>query len=884
MTRRMTHFAIISTLVLAVVAVVLVLLLRWVAVHELAQQTLNNHQVLARTLSASHRALIHPLLTSEAGLSAEALAAGALVKRADDVLVEPLHGMRVSRIKIYTPGGRVVYSTEAAQIGEESPDNHSVVAAMRGESESEIIHSDSFNTSDGVIEDRDLVETYVPIRDGDKGPIIGVFEIYSDVTPLLEQIDRTQTSVAAGVLVALGSFYALALILFRRTDSELQHEQATTSRYLEELEAARAHLEERVEERTREVTLSEQRFRDVADAAGEYIWEVDRQGRFIYVSDRVESVLGYTPEELMGRTPVELMPPEDAERVRALFDAPGAVESFVNHEHRSLTKSGEIAWLSVSGVPILDADGKIVGHRGANFDITARKQDERQLLMLSQALEQSVESILICDLDGRLEYVNPSFTRNSGFSAEESIGRTPAILKSGEMPSEVYTDLWRTISAGGTWSGELYNRRKDGTLYWDDVKVSPIRDVDGEITHYLATQTNVTERKRRERALRDSEERLRAIMESTLEGIISIDTDGDIETCNPAAETLFGYGQGELIGLNVELLMPEPHRSRHRGYIERYLRTGDAKIIGVGARELTGQRRDGSLFPMDLSVSKMSQAGAAKFVGVVRDLTERKRAEEEIENTRQRYFHREKMAAIGQLAAGIIHEVGNPVAAIHGAVETIRMTLSEQAESGPGTGALPDVRVGLDLLARQVGRLTEITREVSEVATPRVSEWQWLNLNDVVRSTAQLLRYDPRLAGIELELDLDGQLPAVFGSPDQLTQVIFNLLVNAEDACSDLPTGKGLIRVVTRPDKSGIQLSVEDNGSGMDEQALSMAFEAYFTTKTSGAGLGLGLSLCRSIIAEHGGTCSIASVPGKGTTVKVDLPLNVPVEVESDLQ
>jgi nitrogen fixation negative regulator NifL len=884
MTRRLYRFALISTAALVAVTVVLALLLRWVAVRELQEQSLDSHLALVRTLSASHSALIRPLLESEAALSNEALAASAEVQRLDDVLVVPLQGMKVVRIKIYSPAGRVVYSTEPGQIGEQAPDNHSVLAAREGHSDSEIIHRETFNTSDGVIEHRDLVESYVPIQLDPSGPLVGVFELYSDITPLLGRIDRTQTSITIGVLAVLGCFYVLALILFRRTDRDLQQEHAIAGRYLAELEQARLGLEERVAERTREVAESEQRFRDVADAAGEYIWEVDQAGRFTYLSDRVKAVLGYTPEELIGRTPTDFMPDEDAARVRALFSEPEAQGTFVNHEHRSYAKSGDLVWLSVSGVPMHDADGRVIGHRGANFDITTRKHAERQVLMLSHALEQSVESILICDRDGRIEYVNASFTRNSGYSAEEAIGQTPAILKSGETGAEVYAELWRTISVGHTWNGELYNRAKDGTHYWDDVTISPVRDGQGKLSHYLATQINISERKRRQMALRDSEERLRAIMESTVEGIITIDGEGTIEMCNPAAEALFGYAPGELIGRNVETLAPEPHRSRHRGYIERYLRTGEARIVGVGAREMEGQHKSGSVLPIDLSVSEMLQGGSRKFVGVVRDLTARKRAEEELENTRQRYFHREKIAAIGQLAAGIIHEVGNPVAAIHGAVESMRMSLIDDVKPGPDRAVSGEVRELLDTLAQQVSRLTDITREVSEVATPRVSEWQWLDLNEIVRGAVRLLRYDPRLDGIALDLDLDSQLPAVFGSPDQLTQVIFNLLVNAEDACEGLGKGKGVIRVETRPGEAGVRMYVCDNGFGMDDPALARAFEAYFTTKDSGDGLGLGLSLCRSIVAEHGGTCSIASSPAKGTTVTVDLPLNVPVDLRAGAQ
>jgi nitrogen fixation negative regulator NifL len=874
----MHRFALVSTLGLALMAVVLAMLLRWVAVRELEAQTLASHKVLARTLSTSHAELIAPLIEASHSLSVEALATSAEVQELNQVLIEPLRGMTVVRIKIYTPAGRLVYSTEADQIGEQSTHDFARELAIEGAAESKIIHRDTFNTSDGIIENRDLVETYVPLRRSLTAPVEGVFELYSDVTPLLKQIDRTQSAITVGVLAVLGGFYAVVLILFRRTDRELQREQDTTHRYLRELEQARSNLEERVAERTREVAESEQRFRDVAEAAGEFIWEVDEQGRFTYVSDRVEAVLGYKPEELIGRTPVELMPDEDAAGVRALFAERGSETSFANHEHRSIAKSGGLVWQSVSGVPIRTADGRIVGHRGANFDITPRKQSELQLLKLSRAVEQSVESILICDRHGRIEYVNPSFTRNSGYSFEEAVGQTPALLRSGEIDEKIYEELWRTVSAGHTWHGELRNKSKDGTTYWDDVTISPLRDAEGNVTHYLSTQVNISERKRRETALRESEERLRTIMDSTVEGIIVIDDSGCIELCNSSVETLFGYREGELPGQDVSVLMPEPFNSEHHGYIERYLRTEQARFVGICSRELDGLRRDGSVFPLELSVSEMHQGEQRKFVGVVRDLTDRKNAEEELEKTRQQYFHREKMAAVGQLAAGIIHEVGNPVAAIYGAVETTRQSLQRDDCPVPDCPLHDEARKGLDALAEQVARLTKITQEVSEFATPRVTQWQWLDLNQLVRGTTKLLRYDPRLDGIALDLELDSQLPAIMGSPDQLTQVIFNLLVNAEDACQELPAGQGVIGVSTRPGNGGVQLAIRDNGCGMDESALARAFEAYFTTKHSGQGLGLGLSLCRSIVAEHGGTCLVESTPGKGTTVSVNLPLNAPAD------
>lgn len=248
--------------------------------------------------------------------------------------------------------------------------------------------------------------------------------------------------------------------------------------------------------------------------------------------------------------------------------------------------------------------------------------------------------------------------------------------------------------------------------------------------------------------------------------------------------------------------------------------------------------------------------------------------EKELVITRQRYFHQEKMAAVGALAAGVAHEIGNPIAAMSGVLQE----MVDEQNLRKGGVERKDSKLVV-LLQAQIQRLSAITREISGFAAPQPVERQLLDLNGLARTTTGLMSYDKRMRQVALRLELDTQLPAIYGVADQITQVIMNLLINAADAMESVEGRSKEIVLRTEPCKDNVQLSVIDCGSGMDSDTLNRAFEAFFTTKKS-KGTGLGLALCYSIITGHGGTIEIDSVPGQGTSVRVILPL--PTEDGSD--
>jgi signal transduction histidine kinase len=244
--------------------------------------------------------------------------------------------------------------------------------------------------------------------------------------------------------------------------------------------------------------------------------------------------------------------------------------------------------------------------------------------------------------------------------------------------------------------------------------------------------------------------------------------------------------------------------------------------------------------------------------------------EKELVIARQKFFHQEKMAAVGALAAGVAHEIGNPIAAMSGVLQEMVDTQSLEQGNAATSGKL-------SMLQAHIHRLSAITREISEFAAPQPVARQLLDLNALIRTTSGLMSYDKRMQKVNLQLDLDSQLPAIYGVADQLTQVIMNLLINAADALELVKDRALEIAVQTETLNGVVKLSVRDAGSGIDQDTLSRVFEAFFTTKRRGTGLGL--ALCYSIITGHDGTIEIDSTLGEGTRVLVTLPL--PIDEES---
>jgi len=363
--------------------------------------------------------------------------------------------------------------------------------------------------------------------------------------------------------------------------------------------------------------------------------------------------------------------------------------------------------------------------------------------------------------------------------------------------------------------------------------------------------------------LEDREARLNAILDTAVDGIITIDEHGVIESVNAATERIFGYSAAELEGHNVKLLMPAPHRDRHDDYIARYLSSGQAKIIGFG-REVEGLRKDGTRFPADLAVSEFNVGGRRMFTGMVRDVSDRRRAEEEARKRREELSHAARLSTIGELSSGIAHEINQPLTAIVSFTEAcLRMLRAGDPDPKMLENALQQI-------AAQGQRAGHITRQLRRLGRKGAREDTDVDINGLVRNLLALVRGELDTENITLHLMLDASLPPVQCNRIHVEQVVLNLVRNAMDAMEQGdPDGRELTIRTHAGTHGETVLEVEDTGGGFGDTGPERIFETFFTSKPDG--LGMGLSISRTIIQDHGGRLW-ASEGADGAIFHVALP------------
>jgi two-component system sensor kinase FixL len=342
-------------------------------------------------------------------------------------------------------------------------------------------------------------------------------------------------------------------------------------------------------------------------------------------------------------------------------------------------------------------------------------------------------------------------------------------------------------------------------------------------------------------------ERLDAIINTSVDGIIVIDARGHIEAFNPAAERLFGYLELEVLGRNVNLLMPSPYREEHDAYIERYLATGQKKIIGIG-REVTGRRKDGSIFPLHLSVGEIRIGGDRKFTGVVHDLTARVRMEE-------RLREQTALARLGEMAGLIAHEVKNPLAGIRGAIQVVGSRMPQDA---------PDAAVLKEIISR-IDSLDQMMKELLLFARPPSPKRMPTDVATLISSTAAFLGRDPAWSSVEV--DVAGSAPLISADAEMLRIVFQNLMINAAHAMQ----GRGRIQVGVMAADGFVRATVADSGPGIPQEVREKIFVPFFTTKSRGTGLGL--PTAKRLVEAHQGEIAVECPPAGGTIVHVRLPV-----------
>jgi PAS domain S-box-containing protein len=580
-----------------------------------------------------------------------------------------------------------------------------------------------------------------------------------------------------------------------------------------------------------------------------------------------ERIFGYAASEMIGRPIHVIAAPDRPQEMTEILNRVRRGERVEHFETERRHKDGHIVWISLTVSPIYDDRGRIIGASKIARDITDRKRTEAQLKSKSEQLEEFSHALglgpaIVRTLDDKVIFWGEGVEKLYGWPAKEAIGRVSRELLATELPLPL-PEILKELSKTGRWQGQLQHTHKDGRrLVVASQWVLHRRD-DGDPVSILQVDWDLTEIKRAGSMIEEQEARLRSVFDTAPDAVIAIDERGIIQWFSPSAERLFGYAAEEVILHNVKMLMPEPYRAKHDGYLERYCRTGEKHIIGIG-REVQAQRKDGTVFPMYLAVGDARVGDTHIFSGFIHDLSTRVRMEEEVRRA-------QKMEAIGQLSGGIAHDFNNFLTVISGSLEM----LDRRIDDAEDREILKDAREASQLGAELAKRLLVFGRR--QPLQPRLTDLNALvgGMIDLLgRSLGEMIVIDTRFAS---------GLPMIMVDPGQVESSLLNLSVNARDA---MPKGGRLTIETATVDLDEddtashselapgryVTLEVTDTGTGMTPEVRERAFEPFYTTKGPGAGSGLGLSMVYGFVKQSGGDVQLYSELGIGTTVRLYLP------------
>ena len=352
------------------------------------------------------------------------------------------------------------------------------------------------------------------------------------------------------------------------------------------------------------------------------------------------------------------------------------------------------------------------------------------------------------------------------------------------------------------------------------------------------------------------EAHLQSILDTVPEAMIVIDEHGNMQSFSSAAERLFGCRAAEAIGQNIKTLMPSPYRENHDGYLQRYMKTGERRIIGIG-RVVVGQRKDGSTFPMELAVGEMKSGDQRYFTGFIRDLTERQQTEARLQELQSELVHISRLTAMGEMASTLAHELNQPLSAIANYLKGTRRLL--EGSSDEKSAAMRDA---LDKAADQAMRAGHIIRRLRDFVARGESERRVESITKLVEEASALALVGVKDLGIRVQFQFNPEIDLVIADRVQVQQVVLNLIRNAMDAMETSQT-RDLIVAIAPADGGQVRISVTDSGSGISPEIAEQLFQPFITTKRHG--MGVGLSISRAIVEAHNGRIWVEPNPTGGT-------------------
>lgn len=628
---------------------------------------------------------------------------------------------------------------------------------------------------------------------------------------------------------------------------------------------------------------SEEKYKSLVESTSDIIWETDIAGLYKYVSPQFEIILGYSPDETLGKSPYNFIADELLSEINTRIESANeSTNPFYLLVNKFKHRDGHLVHVETSGVPVYDQAGELTGFRGVSRDISKRYLAEKELFKLSAAVQQSPNTIIITDLNGKMEYINSAGSGISGYSYQELIGKSPSVFKSGETPIETYKSLWRTIKSGKEWKGTLKNKKKNGEYFWESAVILPIKDTEGKITNYLGIKEDISERINAEEALKESEERYRELFEASPDAIILADIEtGMLIDANTAACKMLNRPLEEIRTLHQTMIHPPRFFEHSRKAFRKHI--DDVRSIdNLLSNENIILRSDGIEIPVEVLSNKMTLNGRQILQGVFRNITERKQAREELLKAKESAEASDKLKSA--FLQNITHELRTPLNGIIGFSEMITQADSSEED-----------RIEFNKMikkssARLINTITNYM-DISMIVS---------GITEINKYPFSLLTFLYKIADQTVEIcnSRNLQLEIVLHAPENdiqintdevlLSKIFFHLIDNAIKF-----TKKGSITISSDIKGDNYIFSISDTGTGISDESLPVIFEIFrqsdLTASREYEGIGLGLSIAKGLLKQLGGEIWVESSKNEGSAFHFTLPgqKSVPSEIdefESSLQ
>lgn len=606
----------------------------------------------------------------------------------------------------------------------------------------------------------------------------------------------------------------------------------------------------------------ERRYRDLFERVRHGIFVSTKEGRFIDCNQAMLDMLGYESKEEFLSINIEkdlYVNPEDRRRFQREIEEKGYVKDY---EINFKKKTGEEISVLVTCNSLLDNKGEVIGYQGLNIDITERKRMEREVREATKRFQKISEmgddGIIVFDQVYQIEFANMMAVDITGFSQEELMGMDFNLLLN-ERDQKFLADMHSEV-------GEDENRRlclemEINTAAGGSKEVEvciTIAKGEGRGLRTYAYIRDITLRKKMEREIREANEFLSKMIESSVNCVVATDMKGDILIFNKGAEKLLGYKTEEVVGkMSIRNVYPpgvakevmEKMRSPDYGEV------GRLESLPMVHKNRKGEAIDGSL---SASIIYDNKGNEIATVGIFTDLRPRLKMEERLREAQQQLLQSEKLAAMGRLTSQVAHELNNPIYGIMNTLELLKTEIPSDSKR----------RRILDLSLSETQRLSEMLRSMLSFSKPQEEVRRKIDINRLIEDILLFLEKQLRESNVKIKTKLNQNISHITASPNQIRQVILNIAANAKEA---MPKG-GTLTVETLSKNNQIVIKIRDTGVGIPGEIRDKIFDAFFTTKQKIKGVGLGLSVCYGIIKDHGGDIRVKSKTGEGSTFSIILP------------